>query len=289
MNYHIVLGQGGKRNLLLESPLIAGSDTISAKGKTVAPYGALLTPVLSRGQTPVAWPAFVRTSAGYLLSHGYGGFPWQQGRQQYRTAHALPGMPIIAAISPVDASEAYKLAQALGSWEQIEGIALNITDDQTPEELAEIIKAVNSATDLPLLIRLPFGDPQRYAEVCRDGAVAALIATAPPQGEVLGADLTLFHGELHSPALVPFYAHLIRELKRGTELPILARADAHSTWDVLILVAAGAEAVILEGALWVQPHISAEIQSDLDVKAKDWQVDTWQAFCQHLRQKMLIP
>ena len=93
----------------------------------------MLTPLLSRTQPQTAQPSFVRTNAGYLLSQGYGRQLWQQARRQFRSENPLARTPLIATIAPVDASEAVKLAQALGSWEQIEGIALHLTDGQTPD------------------------------------------------------------------------------------------------------------------------------------------------------------
>lgn len=289
MKCQIVIGQGGKRNLFFDSPLIAGPNAILIKDKTAAPFGAVLTPLLSHAQPQTAQPSFVRTSAGYLLWPGYGRQPWQQARRQYRSENPLAGKPLIATISPADASEAFKLAQALGSWEQIEGIALYLTDGQTPTELLDIVKAVNSITALPLLVRMPFTDPMSYARMYSDGSVAALIVAAPPQGEALEGEQTYLRGELHSPAMVPLYASLIRQLGGITELPIIARADASSTQDVLTLIGAGAEAVILEGMLWVQPNSAEIIRRELDERAQRWQVETWQAFSQHLRQKPVLP
>lgn len=289
MKYQIVIGQGGKHNLLLDSPLIAGPNAILIKDKTAEPFGAVLTPLLSRTQPQTAQPSFVRTSAGYLLSPGYGRQLWQQARRQFRSENPLARTPLIATIAPVDASEAVKLAQALGSWEQIEGIALHLTDGQTPGELLEIIRTINSVTDLPLLVRMPFADPVSYARMCGDGSVAALIVAAPPQGEALVEEQIYLRGELHSPALVPLYANLIRQLRSITDLPIIARADASGTQDVLTLVGAGAEAVMLEGVLWVQPNIAEIICHELDERAQRWQVETWQAFSQRLRQMTVLP
>ena len=289
MKCQIVIGQGGKHNLLLDSPLIAGPNAIMIKDRSAAPFGAVLTPLLSHTQPQVAQPSFVRTSAGYLLSPGYGTQQWQQARRQYRSENPLVGKTLIATISPVDAREAFKLAQALGSWVQIEGIALYLTEGQTPVELLDIVKAINSVTDLPLLVRMPFTDPMSYARMCTDVSVGALIVSAPPQGEALDGEQTYLHGELHSPAMVPLYASLIRQLRSITDLPIIACADASSTQDVIILVGAGAEAVILEGVLWVQPNVAETIHRELDERAQHWQVDTWQAFSQHLRQHAVLP
>ncbi|MHB1357493.1 MAG: beta/alpha barrel domain-containing protein [Anaerolineae bacterium] len=289
MKCQLVLGQGSKHNLLLDSPLIAGPNAILMNDRSTTPFGAVLTPLLNQAQLQTTQLRFIRTSGGYLLSPGYGRQLWPQARRQYRTRNPRVAKPIIATISPANANEAYKLAQGLGSWEQIEGIALYLTEGQTLDELLEMVEAINSGTDLPLLLRLPFSDPCSYARVCRKESVAALIVAAPPQGEVLEDEKTFLCGELHSPALVALYARFIRQVRNITDLPIIARADASSTQDVLALVAAGAEAVILEGVLWVQPTIAHEIRQELDDKAQRWQVDTWQEFSQHLRRTAVLP
>ena len=136
---------------------------------------------------------------------------------------------------------------------------------------------------------MPFADHVSYARMCGDGSVAALIVAAPPQGEALVEEQIYLRGELHSPALVPLYANLIRQLRSITDLPIIARADANGTQDVLTLVGAGAEAVMLEGVLWVQPNIAEIICHELDERAQRWQVETWQAFSQRLRQMTVLP
>lgn len=289
MKCQLVLGQGGKHNLLLDSPLIAGSNAIQINDKSTAPFGAVLTPLLSHSQLQGAQPGFVRTSGGYLLSPGYGRELWPQARRRYRTRNPRIGKPLVATISPADANEANKLAQGLGSWEQIEGIALALVDGQTPGELLEMVKNINGATDLPLLVRLPFSDPTSYARICNEESVAALIVASPPQGEVLANEKKYLRGELHSSALVALFASLIRQVKSISDVPIIARADASSTQDVLTLVAAGAHAVILEGSLWVQPNVAQEVRRELDEIAQRWQVDTWEDFNQHLRQTAVLP
>jgi hypothetical protein len=285
MRCEILIGQGGKRNLLLDNPLIAGASAIQVTDRSVESFGAVMTPVLSQTQAPWTQPAFIRTSAGYLLSEGYGKQAWQQARRLFRMKSSRR-KPILATILPTDASEAFKMAQGLGGWEQIEGIVIYPADNQTPPEMLAITRAIKDGTDLPLFARLPFTEPISFAGVFSNESVAALIVAAPPWGEWFEEKQPYLLGELHSSALVPLYAHLVRQVKSFSGLPIIARADAGSTRDVLTLARAGAEAVILEGAEWAQPGIASEIWRELEDHALQMRVGTWQAFIQQLRQEV---
>jgi len=193
-----------------------------------------------------------------------------------------PCPPVLAVMAPADRAAAAQAADTVSSWEQIAGLVLYLDPAITMEESAGIVRAILDASSLPLIIQLPYEQPFMWADCLAPLAPAGFVIGAPPEGRLRRPGGSWLQGYLHSPALVPYYASVIAMTVR-CGIPIIARSDASSTGDVLTLVAAGAEAVMLEGALWAQPDLAASILGELVLLAKQVGASSWQEFTRFLR------
>lgn len=281
MDWRILL-ETHKHSLVLTTPLLAGSGALPLSAtKTGSWWGAALTPLLWGNESARTPKEFARTAAGYLVPPGFGCVGWSNARRIFRQAR-YGGPPVAAVIAPDEPSFAAQMAADLSSWEGIQAIALYLfTDDM--DTARRIVRAAQNETSLPLWVRLPANTTHEpWVDTLADCGAAAVIAAAPLPGKARLADGTWLEGDLHTPALVPYYTQLIAALPRT--LPIIARADANSTRDVLAVLAAGAQLVILEGAVWASPGLAETINSDLETLAIRWGTGSdWDALLSRLR------
>lgn len=140
------------------------------------------------------------------------------------------------------------------------------TFGQDPKVLSEVVGAVRSATDLPLIVKLAPNVPSiaPYAKVCEDaGANAiALINTIPAmvidvekRRPVLG-NLT---GGLSGRGIHPAAVKVVYDAHKATRLPILAMGGVYEAKDALEFFLAGATAVAVGTALFTDPSVPAKV------------------------------
>ncbi|MHB9032840.1 MAG: hypothetical protein ACYC6L_07320 [Anaerolineae bacterium] len=276
--------ESNKLALMLGNPLIAGPNAVAPQDRRVSEaFGAVCTPLLSNAVPDGETGFLERTTAGYLAGSLAGCLSWRAARRLYARTRPAHDIPVIATIAPVDRAAAIKSAAELGTWEQISGILLYCYTGAMPELVNGIVRAVTGETDLPLILRLPYTQAAGWAQDLDLDLMAALLVGGPPPGSLRLANGTWSSGELHSPALVPYYAAVIRELAPAG-LPLIARADISSPQDALALFAAGAAAVMLEAAVWVQPDLPARTIQEIEYIASKAGVNDWDAFCRFLRQ-----
>jgi len=277
-----ILCDGNKQNLLLRSPLIAGSGAVAGitSMEVDCEFGAVMTPLLCSAEASRLPQALGRTTAGYLVPTRYGCQSWGSARRAYRRAKR-GSAPIVAVVAPDAPAYAARMVAELITWESIQAIALY---PQAAEITAvtQIVEIVADQTDIPIWLRLPAFQPGVWVAALEHIKVAAYIVATPLPGKARLPNGRTIAGELHTPALMPYFAQLISEIH--SEIPIIARADASSTSDVLALLAAGAKLVILEGALWAIPDLGKVILSDLEALSERFGTGhDWDAFLSHLR------
>ncbi|MCE5259508.1 MAG: hypothetical protein LLG44_10725 [Chloroflexi bacterium] len=283
-DWHISFASA-KYSLELDSPLVAGPNALPVKDSQAAEsFGAICTPLIRNTVQSDAARFLLPTVAGYLVNEEHGSISWQTARKLYSHAEQPRRKPILATVTPSDRISAVRAAQDLSGWEQTAGILLHLYCSANPHETADIIQAIVSNTELPLLVRLPFEQPDIWLATLCSLPIAGLVVAAPPNGRLRNKEGAWEEGDLHSPALVAHYAGIIARAV-GCGIPLIARADASSIGDVLTLVAAGAEAVMLEGALWTQPNLAERILSGLHAAAARAGAGNWQEFTRYLRRE----
>ncbi len=274
-----------KYSLEIDSPLVAGPNALPIKDRQATEsFGAICTPLICNTAQSNTAGFLLPTVAGYLINEEHGSISWQTARKLYSHAEQTRRKPILATIAPSDRVSAVRAAQDLSGWEQTAGILLHLYCSANPHETADIIRAVVSNTELPLLVRLPFEQPDIWLATLCSLPIAGLVIAAPSSGRLRTMEGDWEEGDLHSPALVAHYAGIIARAA-GCGIPLIARADASSIGDVLTLVAAGAEAVMLEGALWAQPNLAERILSELYATAARAGAGSWQEFTRYLRRE----
>jgi len=193
-------------------------------------------------------------------------------------------VPVIANIYGENAEEFVELTRVLSREPLISAIELNLScpnvasrgkwhDAWAPDLVAQdaravarYTKAARQATELPLIVKLSpavtsVSEIARAAE--RAGADAvSLINTIP--GIVIDVEkrkplLGAVTGGLSGPAIRPVAVRMVWEVARTVSVPVIGMGGIRCTSDALEFIIAGATAVAVGSANFVDPKVTLEI------------------------------
>lgn len=241
--------------------------------------GAIVTKTITlkprAGNPP---PRLVETPAGLLNSIGLANVGIELFLKEKLPYLKKFSTPIIVSIAGEDSREYLKLVQILNK-EEIAGIELNISCPnigknlivaQDEVETFRLVKAVRKKAKLPLLVKLSpnVTDITKIAKSAeKAGAdILSLVNTlsamsvdvetkAPKLGGVLGG--------LSGPAIRPIALRMVWQVRKATSLPIIGMGGIANTNDALEFIIAGANAIGLGTAIFINPNTYQEIITGL--------------------------
>lgn len=282
----LAFGVGRKQELVAHSPLwpAAGALRVDDAGAVSesGPWGVLVTPALTL-RKPAHAPAPARTTAGCLL-------PLMRGMDVHRALRQLrlwttAPLPVIAALSAQDPTEAAGLAARLSDWSWVQALELHVPDDIAPEDVVPFVRAAADQCDLPCLVRVPMKQALSCAQAAEAAGADGVVVAAPPTGRTRPAVGGWSVGELHSPALLPLYAELVAQVSSRVSLPIVARGGIAEGADVVTLLAAGAVAVQVDSILLVRPMAGEELYAGLQRELSMVGASDWDGFLAAIRER----
>ncbi|MCL6636206.1 MAG: dihydroorotate dehydrogenase [Peptococcaceae bacterium] len=268
--------------ILMKNPVTVASGTFGY-GPEYAPYidlnrlGAIVvkgTTLAPRQGNPV--PRLVETPAGILNSIGL-----QNPGVDRFIEEALPylagfDLPVIVNIAGDTAGDYAELAGRLDGVKGVSGLEVNISCPNVkkggllfgsdPEAAAEVTRAVKDATRLPVIVKLSpnvTSIVEVAAKVAEAGADAlSLINTLlgmaidvhrrrPVLGNIMGG--------LSGPAVRPVAVRMVWQVYREVKLPIIGMGGITTAEDALEFILAGASAVAVGTANFVNPRATLDI------------------------------
>jgi len=212
----------------------------------------------------------------------------------YYLAHTIPeyrkyDTPLIASISADTIDEFAEMSEIIGNTEGVSGLELNIScpnlegDGKSfgmdPELSYQLIKKVKSVTDQPIIAKLTpnVTSIQEIALACEkagaDGlnvantilAMAIDIHTRKPKiGNVLGG--------ISGPAIKPIIIRMIYQVRKVSSLPIIGCGGVMNWEDAIEMILAGANAVQVGTASFVNPVAMIEIIEGIEQYMIDYEI-----------------
>ncbi len=291
MNLRTELAPRQKNGLPLENPVLGAAGTFGygveyAKIAEIQRLGAIICNGTSLHARPAGrQPRVLETPSGLL---SFGDLPNPGIRtilEKYAPLWAAWQVPVIMNIAGEDAAECAELAAHLEGVPGIAGLELDCAalgaaaQDAlfgiAPESVAEAIAAVRRATTLPLLVKLSPGGPllSNVLAAIEAGADAiSLINSVPAMQIDLAARrplLPALAGGLSGPAIKPLALRLVyevaRELRRAhLDIPLIGSGGISSTEDALQFLMAGASAIQVGSATFVNPRAAIEIVEGIE-------------------------
>jgi dihydroorotate dehydrogenase (NAD+) catalytic subunit len=190
---------------------------------------------------------------------------------------ALPeGVVVVASIFETEIDRYAEVAKRLTGVRRVAGLELNascphvksggIEFGQRPELLASLVRAVRSATGLPLLVKLSpnVTDIGEMARVCEgegaDGlslinSVQALEVDVERRKPVLWNGL----GGLSGPAIRPIALRMVWQARRAVKLPICGMGGIASAEDAVKFLLCGATAVQVGTQNYLDPAVAGGV------------------------------
>jgi len=268
--------------LTLKNPVIAASGTFGY-GLEYCQYmdlnrlGGLIVKGLSLnphlGNPP---PRIIETTGGMLNSIGLQNIGVDAFIKEKLPLLRQYDVAIIVNIFGQTVEEYVKVARRLSEVEGINGIEINISCPnikaggimfgKDPQQAGFLTKRVREATPLPLMVKLT-PEARNISEVAQrvenSGADSiSLINTFLGMAidvETSKPLLATITGGLSGPAIKPIALRMVWEVAQAVSIPVVGSGGIASARDALEFIIAGAQAVQVGTANFINPAISVEI------------------------------
>lgn len=185
-------------------------------------------------------------------------------------------VPVIVNVVGQSIEEYARVSEVLGKTEGVHGLELNVSCPNvkkgclafgnSPEGIAEVVKAVRSVTDLTVITKLSpnVTDIVTIAKAAVEAGSDALslintllgIAIDPWQKKFRLANIT---GGLSGPAVKPIALRMVWQVAQAVDVPIIGMGGIMNAMDAVEFMLAGADAVAVGTGNFVNPMAAVEI------------------------------
>ncbi len=273
--------------LLLKNPVMTASGTFGygveySKVVDVARLGAIVTKgVTLRPRRGNAQPRLAETPAGLLNSIGLQN-PGARAviRDKARTWARL-NVPVIVNIAGETVEEYVQVAALFEAAPVVAALEVNISCPNVklggmafgvdPGAAAEVTSAVKAASSLPIIVKLSpnVTDIVQIAQAVVQAGADAVSLINTLVGMVIDVKarrplLSTGTGGLSGPAIRPVALRMVYEVARAVDAPVIGVGGICSTEDALQFLMAGATAVQVGTATFVNPSTAVDIVSGLE-------------------------
>ncbi|MBC8100927.1 MAG: tRNA-dihydrouridine synthase [Armatimonadetes bacterium] len=267
----IEISRNSKGSITLQTPVMPAAGTFSY-GEVyrdlinLEKLGALVTsPVTYEPWTPANGTRVVPLESGVLVHTGLPNLGLNKVLKNYRNLWAAYPVPVILHLVATTVEQVRKSVARLDEEECIAGIELGLNDDVGINEAERLVKAATSMGEKPILVRLPMQDAYELAQAVADAGADTLVVCAPPRGTARDPKTgRLVSGRVYSPTVKPIVLRMVGQiLRRVHGIPVIGAGGIHSPQDARDYLEAGACAVQVDSATWVQPTLLEFIARDL--------------------------
>ncbi len=284
-NFSLKVNIGGIR---MRNPVMTASGTFGY-GSEYADFVDLnrLGAVVMKGVTSVPWPGnpmnrIMETPSGMLNAIGL-----QNVGVDGFISEKLPylrefDVPVIVNVCGKTVEEYLTVVEKLSSADGVAGVELNISCPNldcggmsfgVDATLAhQLVTEVKARTHLPLLVKLSpnVTDITVIARAIEDAGADALSAINTLLGMAINAEtrkpeLANITGGLSGPAIKPVALRLVWEVYKNVSIPIVGMGGIMNATDALEFFIAGASAVAIGTANFVNPKASLEVIEGIHV------------------------
>ena len=190
-------------------------------------------------------------------------------------------VPVIVNLFGNTVEEYGKLAAALDGQEGIAGLEINIscpnvkaggmTFGSDPEMVFQVVSAVRSRTNLPVITKLTpnVTDITVTARAAQDAGTDILSLINTVAGMAVDAQtrqprLANVVGGLSGPAIKPIALRMVWQVVQVSRVPVIGLGGIVSVEDALEFLIVGAKAIQVGTANFVNPHVTLEIIDGLE-------------------------
>ena len=280
-------------NLELKNPVMPASGAFGSEMESIINFnklGAVVPKSITkypRGGNPT--PRVCEVNAGMINSIGI-----QSKGLDYYLKHIIPAYkiydtPLIASISADSIDEFAEMAEIIGNTPGVSAIELNISCPNLKDDgkaygmdadiSHDLVKKVKEATDQTIITKLTpnVTSIQEIAIACEEAgsdglnvantilAMAIDIHTRKPKiGNVLGG--------ISGPAIKPIIVRMIYQVRQVCSIPIVGCGGIMNADDAIEMMLAGATAVQVGTANFINPKVMIEIIEGIESYLKMYDI-----------------
>lgn len=280
MNLAVQIG-----SLALKNPIMPASGAFGPEMSEALDFnqlGALVPKSITKHPQPGnATPRVCETHAGMINSIGI-----QSKGLDYYLNHTIPTFsrydaPLISSISADSIEEFAEMAAVIGAKEAVSALELNISCPNLKGDghafgmhadvTKELVSQVRQVTDKPIITKLTpnVTNIQEIALAAEEGGSDALnvantilaMAIDPETREPrIGAGM----GGLSGPAVKPIIVRMIYQVHQVVKIPVIGCGGVMTAADAIEMMIAGASAVQVGTASFIQPTAMTDILSGIE-------------------------
>lgn len=277
----------GKQTLIVDSPVMPAAGTMGFVDNyrsliRTEKLGAFITnPVTYEPWNPATGTRVVPLPAGILLHTGLPNPGLKRTIKEHRHVWANSPVPVILHLVATTIEHLERAVERIDAEESIAAIELGLDDDISWDDAAEFTRVLASASEKPVLVRLPVNDAYGIAQPIAEAGAGALVVGAAPRGTARDPRTgKLVSGRIYGPLVKPMTLRMVGQLvRRLDDIPIIGAGGIHSPDDARDYLEAGAVAVQVDSVTWLQPRMLERIARDLGgglvTRASDAYPDEW--------------
>ncbi|MHB0913114.1 MAG: dihydroorotate dehydrogenase [Armatimonadota bacterium] len=271
----------------MKNPVMVASGTYGF-GREYADFIDLsaLGAVVTKGTSLEPWPGnppdrIAETPAGMLNAIGL-----QNDGVESLISEKLPWLeqfdvPVIVNVVGKSIEEYAEVARRLDGVPGVAGLEINISCPNVkegciafgtdPEMTARVVAEVRKATRLPVIMKLSpnVTDIVRMAKVCAGSGADAISLINTLLGTSINAETRRFRlanitGGLSGPAVKPVALRMVWQVAQAVDVPVIGLGGISTAEDAVEFILAGADAVQVGTANFVNPSAPLEIAAGID-------------------------
>ena len=210
-----------------------------------------------------------QTNGGFVLDTGLQNRGLTAVLKQFAKLWPRLGCPVIAQVADHQPSALAKAAAQLTSEQPLSGLELLLPRTIDAELLRTLLRVVIRSSDLPVWVKLPLDRAASLAPYAVEAGAVGLVVGQPLSGAALGAGEnrqmnSLVTGSLYGPlTFAPMLAALASVANLALPCALLACGGIHTLAQAQQALAAGAHAIQLDSAIWVEPGLPARLVDEL--------------------------
>ncbi len=296
MNLSVQLAPKNKKGLLLANPVMTASGTFGygmefaelfdiQKLGAIVCKGTTLEPREGNVQ-----PRIAETAGGMLNAIGLQNIGAEALIAEKAPVWAKWRVPVIVNIAGRTIEDYSQLAKRLDGVKGIAGIEVNISCPNVregsvefgskPESAARVTAVVRKGTSLPVIVKLTpnVSDIVSIAmavagagadAICLINTIRGMAIDIKTRQPVLGT----IYGGLSGPAIKPVALHMVYQVAGAVDVPVIGCGGIMTATDAIEFFMAGATAVEIGGASFLNPRASLDVLEGIEKYLKKNKVE----------------
>lgn len=270
----IELAPGHKFGLALENQVMLAGGTIGygeaiPAGAQLSRLGAVVVgPFMRNSRAGGEPPRLAETNGGFVLNTGLQNRGVKAARRHFAKLWPDLGCPVIAQVADSMPRMLGRVAEQLADAKGLCALELLIPRHATLDVVRELVRQATLNCDLPVMAKLPLDSAATVAPAAVDAGASALVIAQPPIGtgysHTRNGNQVVVSGNLHGPltfAAMSAVFETVRSL--GLPCPLISCGGIHTVAQARQILHAGASAIQIDSAFWVEPSLPARLAHEL--------------------------